>query len=629
MKNMATKQFVVTVLLIFVLQGVILSYIYVSFYSSSVAGIKNLGVSNLKSQATMIENYLNKGRDVMWLAAESANFMLKKGESNEAILRYLEGATTKMQGEFDSNFTGIYGNIRGEYLDGSDWTPPADFNPTERSWYKEAVENRGKMVISEPYIDAHTGDIVISFSQLLSDNKSVLALDIVLGEVQKNTEELSIGGEGYGFIVNQKGLVVAHSDATKKGEFYTENETWSKLLPKIFDDKIMEFEANIAGENCTVFSERIAKDWYVVIVVSNDRLFQGLRSQVTAGAILMILTFAVIVAFCVVSARKISAAEEKERESRLQIEEINENIIKALVSTIDAKDHYTGGHSQRVAKYATDIARRMGKSEEELKIIWKAGILHDIGKIRIPVEVINKKGKLNDDEFNQIRIHPVSGFLILQNIYKDERIAYAAKFHHERYDGRGYPNGLAGENIPEVARIVAVADSYDAMASNRSYRKALPQEIVREEIAKGKGSQFDPAIADIMLEMMDEDINYKLCQDKDIIQNILLIDEDTEAVERARQMLYETENLRIYGADSLENAQGILEIKRIDLMFIDLTDETLLTRIREKYKGPIVFMTANKSAEVLEKVRRLKLSDYITKPIHPVITVETAHGILN
>ena len=629
MKNMATKQFLVTVLLIFVLQVVILSYVYISFYSSSVEGIKNLGVSNMKSQAIMIENYLNKGTNVMWLAAESADYMLKNGESNEAIRRYLEGATNKMQGQFDANFTGIYGYIREEYIDGSGWTPPADFYPRERTWYKEAVENRGKMVISEPYVDAHTGDVVISLSQLLSDNKSVLALDIVLGEVQKNTEEMSIGGEGYGFIVNQKGLVVAHSDAAQKGQFYTENETWSKLLPKIFDDNTMEFEANIDGEFCTIFSERIVNDWYAVIVVSNAHLFQEVRSQVTAGALLMLLTFSIIVVFCVVSARKINDAEEKERESRLQIEEINANIIKALVSTIDAKDHYTGGHSQRVAKYATEIARRMGKSEEEIEMIWRAGILHDIGKIRVPVEVINKKGKLNDEEFDQIRIHPVSGFLILQNIYKDERIAYAAKFHHERYDGRGYPNGLAGENIPEVARIVAVADSYDAMASNRSYRKALPQEIVREEIAKGKGTQFDPVIADIMLEMMDEDINYKLCQDKDIVQNILLIDEDREGVEKVHNMLDNTENLRIYDADSLENAQEILAIKRIDLMFIDLTDESLLNQVREKYKGPIVFMTANKSAEVLEKTKRLKLSDYITKPIHPVITVETVHGILN
>lgn len=202
MKNMATKQFVVTVLLIFALQGIILSYVYFSFYTSSVEGIKNLGISNMKSQSMVIENYLNKGRDVMWLAAESADFMLKKGESDEEILRYLEGATREMQREFDANFTGIYGVIRGKYLDGSGWIPPEDFIPTERKWYKEASERGGKTVISEPYIDAHTGDIIISFSQLLSDNKSVLALDS--GKQRPSFPRFKIAGNSGG------GLNAAH-----------------------------------------------------------------------------------------------------------------------------------------------------------------------------------------------------------------------------------------------------------------------------------------------------------------------------------------------------------------------------------------------------------------------------------
>ena len=165
---------------------------------------------------------------------------------------------------------------------------------------------------------------------------------------------------------------------------------------------------------------------------------------------------------------------------------MNTNIIRALAYTIDAKDRYTSGHSQRVADYSLAIAKRMGKSEEEQKIIYNAALLHDVGKIRVPEEVINKPGKLTDEEFDQIRIHPVSGYHILKDIHDDARVAYGAKYHHERYDGKGYPNGLEGENIPEIARIIGVADAYDAMASNRSYRSALPQGVVRSEIEKGK-----------------------------------------------------------------------------------------------------------------------------------------------
>jgi len=137
-------------------------------------------------------------------------------------------------------------------------------------------------------------------------------------------------------------------------------------------------------------------------------------------------------------------------------------------------------------------------------------LLHDVGKIGVPDAVINKPGRLNDEEFEQIKKHPVLGDKILKKIREMPKLAIGARWHHERYDGTGYPDGLAGKDILEEARIIAVADSYDAMTSNRSYRGFLPQEKVREEIEKGKGTQFDPVFADIMLQIMDEDKDYKL-----------------------------------------------------------------------------------------------------------------------
>ena len=176
--------------------------------------------------------------------------------------------------------------------------------------------------------------------------------------------------------------------------------------------------------------------------------------------------------------------------------------VTALSEAVDAKDRYTSGHSKRVAEYSRMIAARMGKTKEEQEEIYRAGLLHDVGKIRVPVEIINKAGKLTDEEYDIIKIHPITGYHILRGISGSRLIAISAKYHHERYDGRGYPNGLEGDRIPEAARILGVADAYDAMTSTRSYRKALPQEVVRAEIEKGKGTQFDPAIADIMLQMI-------------------------------------------------------------------------------------------------------------------------------
>ena len=185
-------------------------------------------------------------------------------------------------------------------------------------------------------------------------------------------------------------------------------------------------------------------------------------------------------------------------------------IVQALAASVDAKDKYTHGHSSRVAEYSREIARRAGFSEAEQDRIYMMGLLHDVGKIGISDAIINKTSRLTDEEFGVIKTHPVVGADILSKIDDLPELKVGARWHHERYDGRGYPDGLAGDAIPEVARIIAVADAYDAMTSNRSYREMLSQERVRAEIERCKGSQFDPRFADIMLAMIDEDVEYAL-----------------------------------------------------------------------------------------------------------------------
>ena len=191
-------------------------------------------------------------------------------------------------------------------------------------------------------------------------------------------------------------------------------------------------------------------------------------------------------------------------------ENLSLHVVQALAEAIDAKDTYTNGHSGRVADYAKEIAKRYGYTKEQQEEIYMMGLLHDVGKIGVSDAVINKPGKLTDEEFAQIKTHPIMGERILKKIREMPKLSIGARWHHERYDGSGYPDGLAGENILEEARIIAVADAYDAMTSHRSYRDVLPQEKVRGEIEKGKGSQFEPVFADIMLQMMDEDTEYTM-----------------------------------------------------------------------------------------------------------------------
>lgn len=197
--------------------------------------------------------------------------------------------------------------------------------------------------------------------------------------------------------------------------------------------------------------------------------------------------------------------EQKTRENK----DLFVQVVGSLVAAIDTKDQYTKGHSSRVAKYSKMIAKRVGYSEAKQDEIYMMGILHDVGKIGIPITVLNKKGALTDEEYEQIKGHSTMGASILRNIENNPRFALGAKHHHERYDGTGYPDALKGDDIPEEARIIAVADAYDAMSSDRSYREHLPQERIRQELENGKGTQFDPIFADIMIEIIDEDKEYK------------------------------------------------------------------------------------------------------------------------
>ncbi|MBR4758924.1 MAG: HD-GYP domain-containing protein [Lachnospiraceae bacterium] len=201
-------------------------------------------------------------------------------------------------------------------------------------------------------------------------------------------------------------------------------------------------------------------------------------------------------------------AKEEAVQAKEEVKELSVEVMEALAHTIDAKDEYTRGHSVRVANYSRTIAEKMGLSAEECENTYYMGLLHDLGKIGVPNEIINSPTKLTDDEYAVIKKHPGLGFDILSEIKSRPDLVIGARWHHERYDGKGYPDGKSGEEIPLIARIIAVADSYDAMTSNRSYRKYMPQDKVRSEIEKNAGSQFDPKVAQTMLDLIDEDKDY-------------------------------------------------------------------------------------------------------------------------
>lgn len=186
-----------------------------------------------------------------------------------------------------------------------------------------------------------------------------------------------------------------------------------------------------------------------------------------------------------------------------QLENAYMESIEVLRQTVDAKDPYTRGHSDRVADYSVLIGKHMGLSEKDLKTLKIGGLFHDIGKIGVPDHILLKPGKLTDDEYSEIKNHPSIGAHILSTATIFADLIPVVKHHHERYDGFGYPGKLKGSDIPFLARIAAVADTYDAMTSRRPYRDALPLDVVKAEIEKCSGTQFDPEIAKVFLDLLE------------------------------------------------------------------------------------------------------------------------------
>ena len=236
------------------------------------------------------------------------------------------------------------------------------------------------------------------------------------------------------------------------------------------------------------------------------------RTVVFDGGILCIGAVFLLIMAIINTVKDYIALDSTIKNIRQKNETLTYQIMETLVHTIEAKDKYTKGHSTRVAEYSKLLAQKMGMSEEEQISIFFMATLHDIGKISIDDRIINKPAKLTDEEYAVIKKHPEIGFNILKNMSEIKDIEYGARWHHERFDGKGYPDGLSGEEIPLFARIIAVADTYDAMTSNRSYREVLPQRKVRAEIERVSGTQLDPIIAHCMIELIDEDRDYKLRQ---------------------------------------------------------------------------------------------------------------------
>jgi hypothetical protein len=213
--------------------------------------------------------------------------------------------------------------------------------------------------------------------------------------------------------------------------------------------------------------------------------------------------------YVLASAAAVLATQAHNADLRQQEEDLVVNIVRSLVTSLEAKDHYTRGHAERVAMYARLLAKQLKLSDEDCQRIHLTGLLHDIGKIGVPDATLTKPGELTTEEFDQIKKIPEVGWQILHGLGPLDRVLPGVLHHHERVDGKGYPDGLVGDAIHIDGRILAVADAYDAMTSHRSYRARLPQEQAEEILGQGAGIQWDATVIEAFFEIMPEIIRFR------------------------------------------------------------------------------------------------------------------------
>ena len=273
-------------------------------------------------------------------------------------------------------------------------------------------------------------------------------------------------------------------------------------------------------------SKKLVKSFLLFIIVP---IAAGIIQAAKYGVSLINMSLAVVSIFLYTFAYedindKISDEKESEVEhlksDQMKIQNLFEQTIKAFVNAIDARVDYAEGHSVRVADYSYMLAQMNGKTDEECKEIYQAALLHDVGKIGISDEILKKEGNLTKEEIDAMRQEPMIGERILSGISEYPYLSLGAKYHMEKYDGSGFPKGLKGLEIPEAARIIAIAESYDSMTTRNSYREPLPQSVVREEFIKESGFKYDPLYTGIMLQLIDSDVDYQMKEETENVDTI-------------------------------------------------------------------------------------------------------------
>ena len=348
------KNLVFTLTFTFILMALLVIFTSKVIFRTAFSSVQELGDDKATAITADLENYIDTAKSVLWVAADTVDHMVGKGATNEQIIEYITRESEKTEMQFDASYTGIYGYIEGEYVDGVGWIPPEDYNPTERDWYKTSVAAKGEVVIVSPYVDAQTGSVIISIGRALSGYKNALALDLTLDGVQEIVEDITINGYGSGFIVNNDGLVIAHHDKSENGKNYDEMEEHHALFQKVKSVGKGCFETEMNGDVCTVFVDQVMEQWYLVIIIKNSELYKAPMYLLLVSIVINLVVFLLISTFYLIGYRSETKFNTRMEEMK-EIERKKDYEAKVLKLEKSAADSANKAKSDFLADMSHEI----------------------------------------------------------------------------------------------------------------------------------------------------------------------------------------------------------------------------------------------------------------------------------
>ena len=413
-KGYRKHSMLIPLILVFLFTGVMVIYTSRLMYNVAVSNSRAVIEDRILNVSSLIDSHLNTAENVLHVTADSVHHMLISGSTPARIHEFLVEETENISEQFDEDYTGIYGIIMSKYMDGLNWDPPEDYDPKSRDWYTIAKAANGEVVFTAPYVDAQTGNLIISVSRLLPDKQNILSLDVQLKGIQSMMDELTLNGKGYGFVMDENGLIIAHRDEDKKGSFINTHAEGEAFLNSVRSVGSGQFSFELEGQSSTVYVNSISNRWYVVMVVGNDELYAEFRSQLAVTILICVVILFMITAFYIVSYRNERGYTRRMEELKAE-EQRQEYETRMLKLEKDAADHANKAKSNFLANMSHEIRTPMNailgmdemilRDTEDEKIRKFASNIHSAG--RTLLSIINDILDLSRIESGKMELIPV------------------------------------------------------------------------------------------------------------------------------------------------------------------------------------------------------------------------------